>query len=153
MDLPVEETQLKRLTVEEVEQMISIVQATWDEVDQRNEIMKLDPDYELYKQAEIADSWFFYTATYKGTTSFYSFFIQPSLHVKGSKQLIPDVIYVDPKHRGKGIADILLLAAEGKAKEAGVTMISITLKDFDKHNNLVERLGYKLYENSFQKVI
>ena len=153
LELPIEETKLKRLTTEEVEQMITVVQATWDEVDQRNELMQLDPDYALYKQAELTDVWFFYTATYKNTVSFYSFFIQPNLHVKGTKQLVPDVIYVDPKHRGKGIADILLLAAEAKGKEEGVNMISITLKDFDKHNTLVERLGYKLYENTFQKVI
>jgi GNAT superfamily N-acetyltransferase len=153
MDLPISETKLKRLTVDEVEQMITVVQATWDEVDQRNELMQLDPDYEIYKRAQEEDVWFFYTATYKGTTSFYSFFIQPSLHVKGTKQLIPDVIYVDPKHRGEGVADILLLAAENKAKEEGVKMISMTLKEFDKHNSLVERLGYTLYENTFQKVI
>ncbi len=144
---------LARLRVEEVQELMASIQALWDEVDQRNELMQLDPDYDLYKLLEIEDRWFFYTAEFEGKTSFYSFFIQPSLHVKGTQQLVPDFIYVVPEHRGTGVAETLLLAAEAKAKEAGVNWVSITFKDFNKHDKLAEKLGYKLYENTFQKVI
>ena len=149
----IKDVRLERLTVEQVKPIMSNIQNLWDEVDQRNKAMKLDPDYSLYEQLEALDQWFFYTATYKGITSLYSFFIQPSLHVKGTKQLISDFIYVDPKHRGTGIADILILAAEDKARQEGVKLFVINLKDFDKHDKLVERFGYTLYENSFQKVV
>lgn len=147
------EVELKRLTVEEVKTLMVTLQSLWDEVDQRNVLMDLSPDYDLYKNLEDKDVWFFYTATYEGSTSFYSFFIQPSLHVRGTKQLVSDFIYVVPDHRGTGIADILLSASEDKAKQEGVNTIVVNLKDFQKHENLVSRMGYKLYENSFQKVI
>ena len=149
----VSEVELKRLRVEDVKKIMPTIQNLWDEVDQRNNAMKLDPDYDMYKQLEDIDMWFFYTATYEGKTSLFSFIIQPSLHVKGTKQMASDFIYVDPDHRGTGIADMLLLAAEDQAKKEGVRIISIVLKDFQKHNKLVERLGYTLYENNFQKVI
>ncbi len=149
----IEDVVLKRLHVEEVKGIMSHIQALWDEVDQRNTKMTLDPDYALYELLEAQGNWFFYTAEYEGKTSLFSFLIQPSLHVKGTKQLLSDFIYVDPEHRGTGIADILLLAAEDQAKKQGVRIISIVLKDFQKHNKLVERLGYTLYENNFQKVI
>ena len=149
----IKDVRLERLTVEQVKPIMSHIQNLWDEVDQRNKAMKLDPDYSLYEQLEASDQWFFYTATYKGKMSLYSFFIQPSLHVKGTKQLISDFIYVDPEHRGTGIADILILASEDQAEQQGATLLVVTLKDFDRHDSLVERRGYTLFENSFQKVI
>jgi len=153
MDLPVGDVKLSRLRVEEVKELMQTVQKLWDEVDQRNPLMDLDPDYDLYKILENDNRWYFYAAEYKGLTSFYSFFIQPSLHVKGTKMLTPDFIYVQPEHRGQGVSDILILAAENTGKKEGANWASVTLKDFDKHNGLMERLGYALYENTFQKVI
>ena len=132
---------------------MSHVQALWDEVDQRGSKMSLDPDYALYEQLEALNQWFFYTAEYKGSLSLYSFLVQPSLHVKGTKQLVSDFIYVDPKHRGKGIAEMLLGASEDTAKNEGVRIMSLNLKEFDKHDKLVERMGYTHYENTYQRII
>lgn len=115
--------------------------------------MDLDPDYELYKTLEDSNMWFMYAVEYEGKYSVYSFMIQPSLHVKGKKQLVSDFIYVDPSHRGTGIADILILASEDAGRREGADISLVTLKSFDRHDSLVGRLGYDLYENSFQKVI
>ena len=153
MELPLEDVKLSRLSVEQVKQMMDVVQNLWDEVDQRNELMDLDPDYDLYRLLEKENTWYFMLAEYKESKSFYSFFVQPSLHNKGHKQLVPDFIYVDPAHRGLGVADILLLTAEHIAKREGANWASITLKSFQKHDDLVDRLGYELYEQTFQKVI
>jgi len=144
---------LKRLHVGEVKGIMSHIQALWDEVDQRNTTMTLDPDYALYELLEAQNGWFFYTAEYEGKLSLYSFLIQPSLHVKGTKQLSSDFIYVDPAHRGKGIADILLAASEDRAKQEGVKIMSINLKEFDKHDKLVGKMGYTHYENTYQRII
>ena len=149
----VKDVVLKRLHVQEVKGIMRHVQALWDEVDQRGSMMTLDPDYALYEQLEALDRWFFYSLEYKGKLSFYSFFIQPSFHVKGTKQLSADFIYVDPKHRGQGIAEILLMASEDTAKKEGVNLLSIGLKDFDKHDKLVEKMGYTHYENTYQRII
>ena len=149
----VKEIVLKRLHVEEVKGIMSHVQALWDEVDQRDSTMTLDPDYAIYEELEALNQWFFYTAEYEGKMSLYSFLIQPSLHVKGTKCLAADFIYVDPEHRGKGIADILLSASEDQAKKEGVRIMSLNLKEFDKHDELVERMGYTHYENTFQRII
>ena len=149
----IKDVKLERLTVEQVKPIMSYIQNLWDEVDQRNPTMSLDPDYDIYKTLEDLNHWFFYQVSYKGKKSFYSFLIQPSLHVKGTKQLLADFIYVDPEHRGTGIADILILASEDQAKQEGVRILSISLKDFDRHDSLVKRRGYTLFENSFQKVI
>ena len=153
MDLPIAETQLTRLTLEQVKGLMPSIQSLWDEVDQRNKSMRLDPDFDIYAELEDLNRWFFYLARYEDSNSFYSFFVQPSLHVKGTKQLVPDFIYVDPSHRGKGIADILLLSAEHIAKEEGATHFSATMKSFQKHDELMDRIGYTLYEQTFQKVI
>ena len=147
------EVNLSRVTVEQIKPMMEYVQNLWDEVDQRNTTMKLDPDYKIYQELENRDMLFIYTAEYKGKISFYSFFIQPSFHVKGTKQLASDFIYVDPSHRGTGVADILLLASEDQAKKEGVRIISINLKEFDKHDSLIERLGYIHFENTYQRIL
>ena len=144
---------LSRLHVHEVKALLGSVRALWDEVDQRNTLLSLDPDYALYEQLEALNSWFFYLVEYKGKHSFYSFFISPSLHVKGTKQLSSDFIYVDPEHRGQGIADILIQASEDQAKQEGVRIMSLNLKEFDKHDSLVDRLGYTHYENTYQRII
>jgi len=151
--IDVEDVDLKRLHVEEVKVIMSHIQRLWDEVDQRDSTMTLDPDYALYEQLESLNQWFFYTAEYKGKLSLYSFIIQPSLHVKGTKALSADFIYVDPEHRGKGIAEILLSASEDIARKEGVKIMSLTLKEFDKHDGLVERMGYTHYENVYQRII
>lgn len=153
MDLPIAETKLTRLTLEQVRGLMPNIQNLWDEVDQRNKSMVLDPDFAIYEELEAMNRWFFYLAEYKGSNSFYSFFVQPSLHVRGTKQLVPDFIYVDPKHRGTGVADILLLCAEHIATEEGATHFSATMKSFQKHDGLMDRIGYTLYEQTFQKVI
>ena len=129
------------------------VQALWDEVDQRDSMMSLDPDYALYELLEAQNHWFFYTAELEGKLSLYSFLIQPSLHVKGTKQLTSDFIYVDPEHRGKGVAEVLLMASEDIAKKEGVKVMSLTLKEFDKHDKLVDKMGYTHYENIYQRII
>jgi len=144
---------LARLHTEEVMKLMDTVGDLWDEVDQRQGTMKLDPDWDIYRQLELEDKWFFYTATKDGHTSFYSFFIQPSIHVKGTLHMFSDCIYVAPEHRGAGVADTLIQASEAKGREVGVNMMTITLKDFDRHDSLVERLGYTKYENTFQRIL
>lgn len=156
-----EEVKLTRLTVDAFKDLLVPLKKMWSSVKQLNSTMELDPDFESYRALQESNVWFLFSAEYKDTISLFSFFIQPSLHIKSTKYLTSDFIYVDPKHRGKGVADILLLAAEDQAKKEGVHIMSIVLKNIERHDtlnierhdSLTNRLGYSMYENNFQKVI
>lgn len=143
----------RRLTVEEVKGYIDTVQKCWNEVDQRNLIMDLNPDYEFYQFLYEQDKWFLYAVETPEAVSMYSFLVQDALHTLGQKQVLSDFIYVDPKHRGTVVTDLLIKTAEEVGREKGATMMSLTLKEFDKHDSLVERLGFTHFENNFQKAI
>jgi len=149
----VEDVKISRLSVEQVKGVMGSIQNLWNEVDQRNLIMDLDPDYEFYQELQDVDIWFCIAAEYKGFTSLFSFIVQDSMHTKGQKQVLSDFIYTVPEHRGTGVADVLIQTAEDIGREKGATMMSVTLKEFDKHDSLIKRLGYTHFENNFQKAI
>ena len=109
MDLPIAETQLTRLTLEQVKGLMPNIQSLWDEVDQRNKSMRLDPDFDIYEELEDLNRWFFYLARYEDSNSFYSFFVSliSGMNLNKNVKLVEEMLYLIWQLGGKCIQTVL----------------------------------------------
>jgi hypothetical protein len=136
------------------EEIAPLFKEAWDEVDQLAEHMPLDPDWEKAYLLEDSGMWRTYTQRTEDSgelVGFICMIIQSVLHSKGNYHAVTDVAYVKPKHRG-GFVTLLNLAEED-LKEEGVKWITFTLKAWDKRGGFLEKLGYNLFENIYQKAV
>jgi len=138
------------------DKIFPLVRKAWDEVDQRSEHMKLDPDIDTYTELEdngmIRLYLVYLDETEQDLVGFLIAIIQPVLHSKSKFQATTDVVYVDPNHRGVGAK--LISLAENDLREEGVHWFSFAMKEeWSSHSKLAEKLGFKLNERIYQKVL
>ena len=135
------------------DEMFPLFKAAWDEVDQLAEHVELDPDWDKIWQLEDMGMWRTYTSrTDEGElVGLICVIVQNLLHSKGNYHAMTDVSYVKPEHRGN--FKTLLSLVEQDLKEEGVKWFSFTLKSWDKRGGFLEKMGFTLHENVYQKVV
>lgn len=146
---------IEQVSIQEVEaKVFPIIQEHWDEVDQRNTVQTLSPRWELYKDLEDAGYYFALVAKKDDQyISYVSNYVQPSMHVSNSIQLISESLFVLPEYRDKGVGSSILQSAKNVGKAMGADYWVLNLKSFQSHDNLIEGLGLKHNENVFTGVL
>lgn len=129
-----------------------LYQAAWAEVDQLSKHMELNPNWEQAFELEEAGMWRTYTARVDGElVGFICVVVQELLHSMGNYHAATDVAYVKPEHRGS-FTTLMELTIDD-LKDQGVKWYSFNLKAWDKRGGFLEKMDFKLHENSYQKVI
>lgn len=134
--------QVTRVKLKDIRAIFSMLQDTWEEVDQRKEFgFTFDPDWSLYERLEETDSLFLYTFEDKG---FASFLVSPDLHRKGKLIAVSDVAYLKPEARGCFEECLVVIKEDLKSKGADYLSMIVKTREEDK------LYGYKLYEKTYQ---
>ena len=135
------------------DEILPLCKAAWDEVDQLKAVTEFNTDWDKIFALEEMGMWRTYTSrTDEGElVGLICVLVQNQLHSKGLYHAMTDVAYVKPEHRGN--FKTLLSLVEEDLKEAGVKWFSFTLKSWDKRGDFLEKMGFTLHENVYQKVV
>lgn len=136
-----------------IKELLPLMQMVWEEVDQRNGDFELDIDMDQYLLLIEAGAYKPYSIrTDDGNlVGYIGVVVTPSLHCKGRKDATTDVMYIHPKYRGYG-SNLLTLITDD-LKEEGITWFSFITKAWLDEGNLAEKLGFKLYEKVYQRIL
>jgi len=137
----------QREPVHEVwDEALPIMREHYEEVAKYKDI-PLDPNFEAYRHAE--ENGFFAAFTVRENevlVGYNSFLIGPSLHYKGSVQASQDVIYLDPKFRGRMLGLRFMNWCDGVLATMGVQVVyqhvKITREELN-YGPMLGRIGYE----------
>lgn len=111
----------------------------------------LDPDSEMYFKLE--DMGMFKTFTVRDQNmkiiGYAGYFIKHNIHYKTSLQATQDVLFIDPKNRGKGFKFISW--CDEQLRNDGVQVVSHHVKAAHNFGKLLERIGYELQDLIFTR--
>ena len=116
--------------------------------------LPFDPNYQAYLAAAKSGSMFCCTCKKDGKLiGFVVFHLSPYLYSCRCRMAVQDLLYITKSER-KGFVGIKLLkAAEQMLRSKGVDIINIVCKVHHDQTKLFERLGYKLVEKHFTKMV
>jgi len=130
-----------------------LLNAYWDEVDERRDTHNVCINFDSYAQLERADMLKIFVYKEEGEViGFVVYTVAPCTHTRVLKATT-EITYILPEYRGCGIVDELYLTAERYFKATGTSQIFITLKTEFSHDSLVERAGFRHVENVYMKEI
>lgn len=110
----------------------------------------LNPDWEKYEYADNNGSLAIFTARDEDLIGYNVFFLNESLHYKGLKQAIQDLIFIHPDKRGFG--KYFIYWCDEKLKEIGMQRVYYHLKASNNFGpSLLEPMGYKLIDHVYGK--
>ena len=124
----------------------------WEEIALNKDVIKLNPDWDQYYEAEAAGVLRGFTARDNGKlVGYFVVMVHRSMHYKDHLFANNDVIFLHPDYR-KGFAGIKLIKfATECLREDGVSMLFINTKVHRPFGPVLERLGFNLIENVFSK--
>lgn len=116
----------------------------YDEIAKDKQVMRLDPDAELYREKSANGQMLFVAARDHGVLfGYFAWFLHPHPHYKQLTVAQSDVYYLSPLYRGQGYGQDLFRAARDFAKAAGAQYCFISTKVGHDHPALMARLGLK----------
>jgi len=132
--------------------MKEIGQRDWEEVQHNAKTSKLNPDVESYSLLEERGQLYIFTCRDDGVLAgYFTAFVIPDLHSKGSMRVVNDAIFLDKPYR-KGFTGIRLIKfAEDCIKADGYRMLSISTTEQNPIDPLMVRLGYSKVSTTFEK--
>lgn len=126
------------------EEMLGLIQAHNDEVNQEHKGHALDPDWVQYQRIEDNRALRILAARSGGKLVGYFFaMVLPSLHFKKEILAVSDIFYLHPEYRRSMAGRRLLKEGEKMMRDAGGTLIYMATKTNSAANIVVNRLGYK----------
>ena len=126
----------------------------YDEIALDKDVIKLNPDYDMYKKLCNSGAMRIITARDDGKLVGYLIaLIKYHLHYKDSLTAIDDIFYVDKSYR-KGLTGVkLFIKTEEILKKYGVQRVVLNTKLHHDVGAIFDRLGYKETERVFTKII
>lgn len=126
----------------------------YDESSTDKAVLPLDPDWPHYYSLEEIGVLKIFTARMAGDLVGYAaFFVWPHHHSRLVTIAVCDVIFMRPSYRiGAGVCRFLRFI-EQRMKDAGVKKVLFTVKTHVDWSPLLERVGYRLEEIGFTKVL
>lgn len=114
----------------------------YDEIAKDKEVMRLNPDAELYREKSANGQLLFVAARDLGILiGYFAWFIHPHPHYKELMVAQSDVYYLSQLYRGQGYGADLFEAATRFAREAGAQYCFISTKVGHDHPALMARLN------------
>lgn len=129
------------------EDLLPLLEAHWREVAHFPDI-PLDVDWEAYARAERAGALRIYTLRDFGALRGYAvYFVNNSMHYRGSFQAVQDVIYLVPELRGQIIGARFLQWCDERLAAIGVQCVYHHVKLAHDFGGTLKRLGYEQIES------
>ncbi len=131
-----------------------LIEMHWEEIALNKGKIKLNPDWEAYKDLEEKGALKIFTARKEGELIGYLVVIcQRNLHYKDHIFASNDIIYLHPDHR-KGFTGLRLIKfAEKCLRQDGVSVFAINTKAHKPFDRVLEYLGFGLIERIYSKFI
>lgn len=112
----------------------------------------LDIDLASYLKAEEIGALRCYTARVDGQLVGYCvLFVRHNVRYRSSLQAVQDVLYLDPRYRGRSLGVRLILFAERALQAEGVQVIYQHVKASRSEGRLFEALGYECIDHVYGK--
>ena len=135
-------------------EVVSLIQAHFDEVYPAREVFDLEMDWDLYAKLESLGLVKIFTARDgEKLVGYLWVIISPNLHSKGNYTACDDGFFVAKDYRGASVAKKLIEFTERCLKEDGFEVFYITGTEEKPIDPLMKRMGYTKVESKFQKVI
>lgn len=126
----------------------------YDEVAPHKELLKLDPNLDVYHAMERAGSLHVITARIDGVLIGYIIMmVHPHLHYKQVIVAVDDVHFIHPAHRRGSLGSRLIKSAEAEMVKVGARIMALRTKDSNNHGLLFERLGFEPQDVVYTKRI
>jgi len=126
----------------------------YEEIALDKDVIKLNPDYDMYKK--LCDSGVMKIITARDDGKLVGYLIaiiKYHLHYKDSLTAIDDIFYLDKSYR-KGLTGVkLFIKTEEILKKYGVQRVVLNTKLHHDVGAIFDRLGYKETERVFTKII
>lgn len=136
------------------EELQPLTQAQWLEVEDNQDKIKLNENWEVYDFLESNNLLRLFTVRKEQKLiGYFCVTMGVSLHHKDHKFAVSDVIYLMPEHRSGMTAHKLISYAESNLRDDGVDLLTINTKVKKPFDRLLERMNYSLSEKSFIKYI
>jgi GNAT superfamily N-acetyltransferase len=136
------------------EEMEPLTVVHWLELANDQEEIELDFDWQLYENLQALGKLLFVTVRDDGILVGYSAtLITNHMHYKSVLHGLTDFYYIHPRWRRGFVGINLLKFVEAEMKKLGVKKIVTGCKDKHDTSVLLRRLGYKLSDRIFTKVL
>ena len=135
-------------------EMVPLLERHWDEVALKDAFGPVDVNEDAYRQIEEAGCLHVTTARESGRLVGYAvYFIVPNLHYRTRLVAEADVFFLLPEYR-QGLAGLRLMQAADRALvERGVDIIISKVKTAHDCGRLFERMGYRLAEKNYMRIV
>lgn len=126
----------------------------WEELALNKDKVPLDPQWDLYLQADAAGQLVLVTLREDGKVAGYFIgFVRPGMHYKTCLTYSMDIFYVHPEHRGNNGGQLMVDCLEKELKRRGVHRIFMGTKNHKPAGWMFEKLGYTEVETYYSKWI
>jgi GNAT superfamily N-acetyltransferase len=131
-----------------------LIQQHWEEIALNQDAIKLNPNWDAYKQLEGIGAFRIFTARDGGKlVGYFAVFVEPNLHYQDHLFARNDVLFLHKDYR-KGFCGIKLIRfAEKCLKDDGVSVLVINTKTHRDFSSVLARLGFSKTETVHTKVI
>jgi GNAT superfamily N-acetyltransferase len=134
-------------------QIRNLVKSQWGEVDHRAVESHLDVMEQTYTNMEDLGLHYVVLATEdKEVFGYDSMMITENPHTSELTALT-DTMYISPEKRKAGLGREMIKVAEEEAVRRGALRMCIVLKNNQRHEDLVDGLGYFSYETIYSKYL
>lgn len=131
-----------------------LIEKDWLEVQHDSATSKVDPDWDLYYLLEGKGNLYIFTCRVDGKLAgYFTAFVAPNPHSKGSLLVSNDAIFLDKPYRLGHIGIKLIRFSEECLRKDGYESLQITTTELNPIDNLMRRLGYFKVSSSFRKVL
>lgn len=137
------------------DEMRPLLQQHWQEVAGHKDKIKLDPDFDKYRELAEADALCCVSMRLDGRlVGYFICFVWPHIHYKDHLMAMNDAIFILPEHR-KGLTPALSLIKfmEGALRERGVSKMIVNTKLKHNFGSVLMRLGFKPFEEVYDKLL
>jgi len=126
----------------------------YDEIAERTDVIKLNPNFDAYNQLENNDSLEIHTIRDDGKLVGYSIWmLRQHIHYKDSFTASSDVLYIAPTHRKGMLGYRFIKWTTEEIKKRNPQRIMFHVKPFLDYGHLLERLGANYFEKVYSIVM
>ena len=137
-----------------LEELPEIFYRHWEEVALDRTVITLDPDWERYAQLDKMNQLHMMTVRDDGVLiGYFLAFVWPHIHYKSSMTAWSDIFYLMPEYRFGWTGYKLFKHAEKMLKVLGVQKSYVMTKRHIPLNMLMKRLGYRLIEKVYTRLL
>lgn len=131
-----------------------LIEQHWEEIALNKDKIKLNPNWDAYKQLEGIGAFRIFTARDEGKlVGYFAVFVEPNLHYQDHLFARNDVIFLQKEYRKGFCGTRLIKFAEKCLKEDGVSVLMINTKTHKDFSPVLERLGFSKTEIIHTKYI